>query len=164
MAGTAGRTDSRIVGTSPPPQLSPRALPCGRARGPYCAPSGGRRLPFGCPLTPKMGTGHSASHPHFCLPACGRLSRDTYIICKVGKPTAPFVAPGAMLSCPPARPRTRLRGTHPHVLLSCSQTVPMPQMSADSAGAGVELKLEPKDRLISCRKCGKPLDFLCGMV
>lgn len=52
-----------------------------------------------------------------------------------------------MLSCPTARPRTRPRGTHPHVLLSCSQTVPMPQMSADSAGVSVGVKLEPKDRL-----------------
>lgn len=30
------------------------------------------------------------------------------------------------------------------------EAVPMPQMSADSAGVSVESKLEPKDRLIPC--------------
>lgn len=43
------------------------------------------------------------------------------------------------------------------------KAVPMPQMSADSAGVSVESKLEPKDRLIPCRKYRKPLDFPCGV-
>ena len=39
------------------------------------------------------------------------------------------------------------------------KAVPMPQKSAVSASAGVELKLEPKDRLIPCLQYVKPLDF-----
>ena len=44
------------------------------------------------------------------------------------------------------------------------EAVPMPQMSADSAGVSVESKLEPKDRLIPCLQYVKPLDFPADMV
>ena len=39
------------------------------------------------------------------------------------------------------------------------EAVPMPQMSADSAGVSVESKLEPKDRLIPCQNTESHLKY-----
>ena len=41
----------------------------------------------------------------------------------------------------------------------CLQAVPMPQMSADSAGVSVGVKLEPKDRLIPCQNTESHLKY-----
>ena len=116
MAGTAGRTDSRIVGTSPPPQLSPRALPCGRSRGPYCAPSVGRRLPFGCPLTTATGMGPIVCPipVAVCPPTADHIRIHIYI--KVGWVAYRTICcTGGHAVMPPGKAKDTPAGTHLHV-------------------------------------------------
>lgn len=161
MAGTAGRTDATSPG-KPAAAASPRALPCGRSRGPYCAPSVGRRLPFGCPLTTATGMGPIVCPipVAVCPPTADHIR--IHIIYKVGWVAYRTIfRAGALMSEPPGKgQRTRQRGTHPHVFLRLLSNGPhAPEGGADSAGVSVGVKLEPKDRLISCRKCWKPLDF-----
>ena len=114
-AQPAGLTPRRRA--SPPPQRHP--APCLAAeRGALTA----RRpwavaCPSGAPLTTKMGTGHSASHPHFCLPACGGSYLVIHIIYKVGWVAyrTIFRARGLEVKIPRQGPKDTPAGTHLHV-------------------------------------------------
>ena len=63
---------------SPPLSRSPRDLPCGRSRGPYCASAHAAACPPGALLRQRQGRDACAPRPCRCLPACGGFFLDGY--------------------------------------------------------------------------------------
>ena len=62
----------------PPPSRSPRDLPCGRSRGPYCASAHAAACPPGALLRQRQGRDACAPRPCRCLPAYGGFFLDGY--------------------------------------------------------------------------------------
>lgn len=63
---------------SPPPSRSPRDLPCGRSRGPYCASAHAAACPPGALLRQRQRRDACAPRPCRCLPAYGGFFLDGY--------------------------------------------------------------------------------------
>ena len=62
----------------PPLSRSPRDLPCGRSRGPYCASAHAAACPPGALLRQRQGRDACAPRPCRCLPAYGGFFLDGY--------------------------------------------------------------------------------------
>ena len=62
----------------PPPSRSPRDLPYGRSRGPYCASAHTAACPPGALLRQRQGRDACAPRPCRCLPAYGVFFLDGY--------------------------------------------------------------------------------------
>ena len=128
----------------PPLSRSPRDLPCGRSRGPYCASAHAAACPPGALLRQRQGRDACAPRPCRCLPAYGGFFLDGY----KGASARPTSAPGGLEALiPQQRPKTRQRRRLPMYSSIGRQAVPMDQRERWLASAGVEAKLVAEERL-----------------
>lgn len=128
----------------PPLSRSPRDLPCGRSRGPYCASAHAAACPPGALLRQRQGRDACAPRPCRCLPAYGGFFLDGY----KGASARPTSAPGGLEALiPQQRPKTRQRRRLPMYSSIGRQAVPMDQGERWLASAGVEAKLVAEERL-----------------
>ena len=137
----------------PPLSRSPRDLPCGRSRGPYCASAHAAACPPGALLRQRQGRDACAPRPCRCLPAYGGFFLDGY----KGASARPTSAPGGLEALiPRQRPKDTPAGTLPLVFLRLSASGPHgPEGDAGSASAGAELKLAAEERLETMPKIAK---------
>ena len=129
----------------PPPSRSPRDLPCGRSRGPYCASAHAAACPPGALLRQRQGRDACAPRPCRCLPAYGGFFPGGI----AGRKRPPHIRAGGLEAIiPRQRPKDTPAGTLPHVFLYRSASGPHgPEGDAGSASAGAELKLAAEERL-----------------
>ena len=129
---------------NPPLSRSPRDLPCGRSRGPYCASAHAAACPPGALLRQRQGRDACAPRPCRCLPAYGGFFLDGY----KGASARPTSAPGGLEALiPQQRPKTRQRRRLPMYSSIGRQAVPMDQGERWLASAGVEANLVAEERL-----------------
>ena len=108
---------------SPPLSRSPRDLPCGRSRGPYCASAHAAACPPGALLRQRQG--RDACAP---LSLSARLRRIfPWMDIRAQAPARTSPPGGLEAIIPRQRPKTRQRGRLPMYSSVCRQAVPMDQ-------------------------------------